>query len=290
MAYLLLKDISTETWFSYSTIPTQEDNMTEFKEYLPGTFCWVDLATTDAEAAKKFYTELFGWNATDVPTGASGTYTMLEKVGKNVCALYQMDEAMQQQGTSPHWLSYVSVQNVDESTEKSKALGGLVLQAPCDVMEAGRMSLIQDPTGAIVALWQPKQHAGAELANEPSTLCWNELQTQQPENAARFYAELFGWNTKTSTNALGGEYIEFLQGEQSGAGMIEIQEDWGDVPPNWTVYFAVEDCEATLEKAKTLGGCVDMAPMEIEDVGRFAIVQDPQGAYFTIIQMKEIMS
>ena len=261
--------------------------MTEFKEYAPGTFCWVDLATTDAEAAKRFYTELFGWTSTDVPAGDAGTYTMLEKAGKNVCALYQMDEAMQKQTPVPYWLSYVSVQNVNESTEKAKTLGGQVLQPPCDVMESGRMSLIQDPTGAVFALWQPKTHIGADLANEPATFCWNELQTTNLQTATQFYTQLFGWNTKTSKNAVGGDYVEFLQGEKSGAGMLEIQAEWGDVPPNWTVYFIVENCDATLEKAQALGGRVDMEPIDMEQIGRFAMIQDPQGGYFTIIQPED---
>ena len=261
--------------------------MTEFKSYAPGTFCWVDLATTDAPAAKKFYAELFGWGTTDVPTGESSTYTMFEKDGNSVCGLYQMDAAMQQQGYPPYWLSHISVQNVDDSTEKARTLGGIVLQAPCDVMESGRMSLIQDPTGAVVSLWQPKQHIGAGLANEPATFCWNELQTKQLEAATGFYTQLFGWTTRKSTNALGGDYIEFLQGERSAAGMLEIQADWGEVPPNWVVYFAVTNCDATLEKAKAIGGHVDMAPIDLEDVGRFAIIQDPQGAYFTVIQLQE---
>jgi hypothetical protein len=260
--------------------------MTEFETYAPGTFCWVDLATTDAKGAKTFYTKLFDWGAIDLPAGDAGIYTMLDKAGKNVCALYQMPETMQSD-TPPHWLSYISVQDVEETTEQAKALGGAVLQPPCDVMEAGRMSLIQDPTGAIFALWQPMQHIGAELANEPNTLCWNELQTKDPVKAEAFYTQLFGWTVHKSQNAQGGDYTEFQREGHSGAGMIEIQEDWGDVPPNWIVYFAVEDCDAILEKAKALGGQVDMSPMEIEDVGRFAILQDPQGAYFTIIQMKQ---
>ncbi|MBE9103255.1 VOC family protein [Vacuolonema iberomarrocanum] len=261
--------------------------MTEFREYAPGTFCWVDLATTDAKAAKAFYTELFGWTATDVPAGEASTYTMFEKAGKNICALYQMDAAMQQQNPVPYWLSYVSVQNVDESTEKAKTLGGQVLQTPFDTMDAGRMSLIQDPTGAVFALWQPKEHIGAELANEPDTFCWNELQTKNLETATQFYTKLFGWTTKKSKNAVGGDYIEFLQSDRSGAGMLEIQADWGDVPPNWTVYFMVKDCDATLEKAQALGGRVDMQPMDIEGVGRFALIQDPQGAYITVIESNE---
>ncbi|NER84719.1 MAG: VOC family protein [Leptolyngbya sp. SIO1D8] len=213
------------------------------------------------------------------------TYTMLEKAGKNVCALYQMPDVMQQQGQVPYWLSYVSVEDIDASTQKVATLGGAVLQEPCDVMESGRMSLIQDPTGAVFALWQPKQHIGADLVNEFGTFCWNELQTKDLETATQFYSGLFGWQTRTTKNALGGEYVEFLRGEHSGAGMIEIQADWGDVPPNWVVYFTVENCNATLEKAKALGGRVDMDPIELEDVGRFAIVQDPQGAYFTVIEM-----
>ena len=260
--------------------------MAEFKSYPPNTFCWVDLATTDAAVAKQFYTELFGWTATDIPVGGGETYTMLEKDGKNVCALYQMSEAMQQQAP-PFWLSHVSVPNVDASVEKAKSLGGVVLQAPCDVMESGRMSLIQDPTGAVFSLWQPKAHIGADLANETDTFCWNELQTKDVEGASKFYTELFGWTTKTTTNAMGGDYIEFLNGDRSGGGMLEIQPEWGDMPPYWSVYFAVADCDATLAKAKALGGRVDMAPIDLENVGRFAIIQDPQGAFLTVIQINE---
>lgn len=261
--------------------------MTEFKSYAPGTFCWVDLATHDAEAAKKFYSGLFGWSVTDMPAGEAGTYTMLEKAGQTVCALYQMPEERQQQGVPPHWLSYVSVANVDESVAAAQDLGGQILMPPCDVMDSGRMSLLQDPTGAIFALWQPKQHIGASLANEPATLCWNELQTKDLAAAEQFYSGLFGWTTHKTTSAIGTDYISFMRGDQPGAGMIEIQSDWGDVPPNWVVYFAVEDCDVTLEKAVSLGGKIEMQPMEIPDVGRFAIVQDPQGAYFTVIQMSE---
>ncbi|NEQ42767.1 MAG: VOC family protein [Leptolyngbya sp. SIOISBB] len=260
--------------------------MVEFKSYAPGTFCWVDLATTDAEGAKKFYTNLFDWTATDVPAGEAGTYTMLEKAGKNVCALYQIPAEMQHSGP-PYWLSYVAVENVDDSTAQAQALGGQVLQPPCDVMESGRMSLLQDPTGAVFALWQPGQHMGADLVNEPNTFCWNELQTKDLAAATDFYTKLFGWTTHSSKNALGGDYTEFQRAGNSGAGMIEIQPDWGEVPPNWVVYFAVEDCDATLKKAQNLGGRADMTPIEIPDVGRFVILQDPQGGYFTIIEMSE---
>ncbi|MGF1459611.1 MAG: VOC family protein [Leptolyngbyaceae cyanobacterium] len=260
--------------------------MAEFSTYAPGTFCWVDLATTDTVAAKQFYCHLFDWTAIDVPAGEAGVYTMLQKAGKDVCALYEMPAARQQQ-EPPNWLSYVSVADVEASTDKAKALGGEVLQAPCDVMESGRMSLIKDPTGAVFALWQPQQHLGATLVNEPATLCWNELQTHKVEQATQFYTQLFGWETETTRNAAGGDYSLFKQSDRHGAGMMEIQPEWGEVPPNWAVYFAVENCDLTLKKAVELGGKVEMPPMEIADVGRLAIIQDPQGAVFTVLQMAE---
>ncbi|MEO1520901.1 MAG: VOC family protein [Cyanobacteria bacterium J06633_2] len=261
--------------------------MTEFTEYASGTFCWVDLATTDAKAAKDFYTALFKWNATDVPAGDAGTYTMLQKGEKDVCALYQMTPDMYPPGTPPHWLSYVSVNDVDDYVAKVQTLGGKILHEPCDVMESGRMSLVQDPTGAAFALWQPKQHMGAQLANEPSTFSWNELHTTDVSAATAFYDGLFGWSTDKSMNAVGGDYFTFEEGDRQIGGMLEIQPDWGEIPPNWVVYFAVDNCDATIEHSKTLGATVEMMPMDIKGVGRFAILQDPQGAYFTIIQMNE---
>jgi predicted enzyme related to lactoylglutathione lyase len=261
--------------------------MTEVKQHPPGAFCWVDLATTDAQAAKDFYTRLFGWQATEVPVGEAGTYTILGKGGKNVCALYAMTGEMKKQQVPPHWQSYVSVTSADESARKAEELGGTIVAPALDAMEAGRMAVFRDPTGAPLALWQPKQHVGAEVTGEPGTVCWNELYTKDPERASKFYAALFGWAAKSTKSADGQDYIEFRLGDRGVGGMLEIREEWGDVPPHWAVYFAVEDCDATLEQAKSLGGNLEVAPMDIENVGRFAILQDPQGAHFAVIQLKQ---
>jgi predicted enzyme related to lactoylglutathione lyase len=260
--------------------------MPEIKSHAPGSFCWVDLPTTDAEAARRFYTPLFDWTATDVPAGEAGTYTMLDKGGKQVGALYELGAEMRKQGVPPHWQSYAAVRNADESAKKVKELGGKVIQPPFDVMDAGRMAVVQDPTGATFALWQPKQHLGAQLVNEPGSLCWNELYTRDTQAAVNFYTGLFAWTVKKSKSATGDEYTEFYNGDRPAGGMLEIKKEWGEVPPNWAVYFAVGDCDAALEKAKSLGGKVDMPPMEIQGVGRFALLQDPQGGHFFIIQMK----
>ena len=258
--------------------------MAEFQEHAPGTFCWVDLATTDAEGAKKFYSELMGWDTHDTPAGPDMVYTMLQLRGKEVAALYKMTKEQESQGIPPHWLSYVSVTSADETAEKAKSLGGTVLVEPMDVFEAGRMAVIQDPTGAVFAVWQPKQHIGALLKNEPGTFCWNELMTNDEQKASEFYTEL-GWTTQTQEMPGGMIYTMFNIGDVQAGGMMKIQEEWGDVPPNWMVYFAVKDCEVTLEKVTSLGGKIVVPATDVPNVGTFAIIEDPQGATSGIITL-----
>ena len=258
--------------------------MTEFKEYAPGTFSWVDLATTNAEAAKKFYTGLFGWSTVDIPAGETGVYTMCQLGGKEVAALYQMGPEQSAQGIPPHWMSYVSVANAAESAKKAKSLGGQLLMEPGDVMDAGRMALIQDPVGAVVALWEPRTHIGAKLANEPGTFTWNELATTDTEKSSEFYTKLFDWKTEVYEMP-SGPYTTFINQDRMNAGMMKMTEEWGDAPPHWLVYFAVADCERSTEKAKELGAEILVPPMEAGEVGRFSVIQDPQGAVFSIIKM-----
>ncbi len=152
--------------------------MQESVEYKPGTFCWVELGTTDGEAAKKFYTQLFDWDVDDHDMGPSGIYTILKQNGKDVGALYKMPEEMTANGVPPHWMSYISVANADEAAAKAKTLGASVMKEPFDVFTMGRMAVIQDPTGAVFALWQPGTHPGAGVVNTPNSLCWNELATK----------------------------------------------------------------------------------------------------------------
>ena len=149
-----------------------EAKMQESIEYKPGTFCWVELGTTDGEAAKKFYTQLFDWDFTDNPVGPGGVYTILKQNGKDVGALYQMPSEMTSNGVPPHWMSYISVANADESAAKAKSLGATLMKEPFDVYTMGRMAVIQDPTGAMFALWQPGTHQGAGIVNTPNSLCW----------------------------------------------------------------------------------------------------------------------
>jgi predicted enzyme related to lactoylglutathione lyase len=250
-------------------------------EHAPGTFCWIELATTDATAAKKFYGELFGWEVQDNPVGPDMVYTMLKLNGKDVGALYQKGEEMKQVPT--HWASYISVTSADETAAKAKALGAEVAQEPFDVMEHGRMAVIKDPTGAHFCIWQPKQHKGVGVKGETNSLCWNELLTNDTEKAKDFYTKLFGWKTKTDTGAT--PYTEWINGEEHIGGMMQIQPEMGPMPPNWGIYIAVDDCDGTAQKATSLGGRQYVPPTDIANVGRFAVLSDPQGAVFNIIKL-----
>jgi predicted enzyme related to lactoylglutathione lyase len=260
-----------------------EARMQETPEYKPGTFCWVELGTTDGEAAKKFYTELFGWTANDTPVGPSGVYTILLLNGKDVGALYQMPPEMTSQGIPPHWLSYASVTSADESAANAKDLGATLMKEPFDVMEVGRMAVIQDPTGAVFAIWQAGTHKGASTVNVPGALVWNELATTDTAKAGAFYSKLFGWGLDTQTFGQ-MKYTIFQNGERGAGGMFELTPEMAGVPPHWLVYFSVEDCDAKVKKATELGAKTIKPADDIPGVGRFAILQDPQGAVFAVIK------
>ncbi len=262
-----------------------EARMPETPEYKPGTFCWVELATSDGEAAKKFYTQLFDWTFNDNPMGPDMVYTMLKSDGKEVGALYKMMPEMSNMGIPPHWMSYASTKNADDTAAKAKSLGGTVMKEPFDVMDFGRMAVIQDPTGAVFSLWQPRQHKGAALVNAPGALCWNELMTTATDKAGEFYTGLFGWGK--DVQSFGPmEYTMFTHNGGPTAGMLQITPEMGNIPPNWLVYFAVDDCDARVQKATELGGNVMKPADDIPGIGRFAILTDPQGAAFAIIKLE----
>jgi predicted enzyme related to lactoylglutathione lyase len=259
--------------------------MEEITKHQPGTFSWIDLAATDREAANAFYSELLGLGSVDAPAGPDMVYTMLTLSGKPVAAVYEITEEQRGRGMRPHWDSYVTVESVDEVVEKVRALGGTVLQEAFDVFDAGRMSVIKDPTGAALALWEPKGEIGARYKNTPGSLCWNELVTTDTERAKAFFTQLFGWDSHTS-EMINITYTAFMIGETPVAGMYKVSEEMGAVPSHWLPYFAVEDCDKSFVKAQELGATVIQPPTDIPRTGRFAVLLDPQGAAFAILKME----
>ena len=262
-----------------------EARMQETPEYAPGTFCWVELGTTDGEAAKRFYTGLFGWSFTDNPIGPGMVYTMLKQDGKDVGALYQMPPEMTKQGIPPYWMSYASTTSADETAAKAKELGATLMKEPFDVFDVGRMAVIQDPTSAVFAIWQAGKHKGAGVVNVPGAFCWNELATTDTARAGDFYAGLFGWGKDVQTFGP-MEYTMFTNSGRPTAGMFKIQPEMGNIPPHWLVYFAVDDCDAKTQKATELGASVMKPPDDIPGIGRFSILLDPQGAAFAVIKLE----
>lgn len=234
-------------------------------------FCWIDLCTNDVEGASAFYGQLFGWKA-EGPKG----YTMLSYEGKEVGAMFEMA------GLPPHWKAYVAVESVDATVEKAKGLGASVVMPPHDVSDSGRTAVLTDPSGAVFALWQPRQHSGFGLRDAPHSFCWEELITTDVPASKAFYTELFGWDTQT--DQVGP--ISYTQWKQNGTcigGMLARPEGM-EAPPHWATYFAVGDVDASTEKAVAAGGTVCKPPADIPGVGRFAVIFDPQGAVFYLFK------
>ena len=170
------------------------------KSYPDNMFCWVDLATTDVAAAKEFYSGLFGWSYFDMPTPLGYHYSLCQIDGYNVAGMSILPQEMMEQGIPPIWSSYIKHDDVDSVVAKAVAAGGTEAMPAMDVMESGRMAVIQDPTGAMVGVWQPRQHIGAQLVNMPNALVWNELQTKDVDTARSFYGEVFGWGHDSDPN------------------------------------------------------------------------------------------
>jgi uncharacterized protein len=248
----------------------------------PGTFSWVDLQTTDVDAAKTFYNALFGWDYDDMPMGDGNTYSMAKIGGEHVGAIGGLPEA----SIPPHWNSYVSVTSADDAVTRARELGGGVIEEAFDVFTAGRMGLLTDPTGAALCVWQPGDHIGAGRVNDVGCLCWNELGTTDPGAAARFYGELFGWTFDENDMGGGELYRTIRNGDRMNGGIRAQSEMEAGIPPNWLPYFTVDNADATAATAEQPGGQVLVPPMTLPTPGqaRIAVLADPQGAPFAIFQ------
>ena len=258
--------------------------MPEFTSYTPGTPCWTDVTSTDLARSVEFYGALFGWQADVAPQPEAGGYTMFSLNGKYVAA----GSPPQQEGIPSHWTTYIASDDVDTTAAKIREAAGTVLVEPFDVFDSGRMAVGQDPTGAIFGVWQAGNHIGAQLANEPGTMNWNECQTRDAKAAAAFYEAVFGVEVKQFLPAEGRPPYHVINVDGRGvAGIFEINEQMGDVPPNWSTIFAVADHDATVAQAKELGGSALMQGLDLPEIGRLAVLRDPAGAVFQVLQPPE---
>jgi len=251
--------------------------MGERSEYVAGTFCWADLGTTDPAAATSFYGALFGWEAVDMPAGDGVTYTMLHLGDHTVAALYDKGA----QPGPPAWLCYVSVEDAAITAQRAQDAGGAVLGDVIDVFDSGRLAIVQDPTGAVVGLWQPARHIGATLVNDPGAMCMNQLNTTDPEAARTFYESVFGW----TFHPVGTDDEPYWGSNNRGslnAGMMPLPPGAG-APSHWLVYFTTADLDGSTDRIGELGGAVPV-PATAVPAGRFAVAVDPQGAAFALFE------
>ena len=277
--------------------------MPERDRYIPGVPCWIDTNQPDPEAAVAFYGGLFGWDIEDVmPPGSEGQYFIARIHGGDVAGIGGVAP-----GAPPVavWNTYVWVENADETAAKVRNAGGGVVMEPGDVMDSGRTAVFSDPEGAVFFVWQPKQHRGAAIVNEPGSLNFNNLNTRDADAAKTFYGAVFGWGTMPMGGGAEawtlpgyGDHLELLNpgtlermtsmGAPAGfadvvATVTPLPDDQRDVPSHWGVTFAVADADATARKASELGGQVVAGPLDAPWV-RMAVITDPQGAALTASQ------
>jgi hypothetical protein len=257
--------------------------------HAPGTFSWIDLATTNPEAAKGFYGELFGWGFDEQPVPGGSPYNTAILDGDRVAALYEQSSEQREQGIPPYWSSYVTVETADGAAARATSLGGTVVMGPFDVMDAGRLAVVQDPVGAMLGLWEPRASIGATLVNDVGSLTWNELGTPDVETASRFYSELFGWEMESMETGGGPAYVVIKNGERSNGGIREqsAEEQEMGVPANWLAYFTVASADDAAAKAADLGAQTLVPPMDVPGGAagsRIAALADPQGAAFAVFE------
>jgi predicted enzyme related to lactoylglutathione lyase len=246
------------------------------QNYAPGTPSWVDLGTTDVAGAAAFYGGLFGWTLDELGPEAGG-YGIFRKNGKQVAGVGPATDA----GPGTSWVTYFAA-DADDAASRVAANGGQVVAAPMDVMDQGRMAVFADPTGAFFSVWQAGKHTGAELVNEPGSFTWNELLTSNIDVCKDFYPQVLGVSIR-DVSVDGGMTYTLLQVGGRGVAGAKPQRAEDPGPSRWSVYFAVDDCDAAHAKGVGLGATSVMAP-EDTPAGRMAFLTDPQGGTFAIIR------
>ena len=259
--------------------------MTTLTKYAPGTPSWYELNTSDGKAAKDFYTGLFGWTSEDAPVGEDMTYTMYKLGGRNVAASFEMTADMQ--GIPPHWRIYFTVEDAKASADLAEKAGGRVISGPFAVFNAGIMAIIQDPQGAAFGIWEPREHIGAEVKGETGAVGWTELLTRDREVPKAFYGQVFPLIAQDEKMANGQDYTLLNLGDDVPvAGIMQLSEEQlQGAPGHWCCYFMVDDIEASIARAKALGGDAFLKKMDIQHVF-IAGLRDPQGATFMLMQPK----
>ncbi len=219
-----------------------------------------------------------------MPIGPGSFYTIFRLEGQDAAAAYTLRPDQLSQGVPPNWMLYIAVASADAAAKRAAEIGGMVLAEAFDVPNAGRMAVLKDPTGAPFCAWEGKENKGTGIAHVDGTLCWADLSTPDPQRAGKFYSDLFGWQIMGDDEDPEHNYLHIKNGEHFIGGIPPVKHRQPNTPPHWLAYFNASNCDAVAGKAKTLGAKLYLPPMTMENVGRFAVLADPQGAVFAIFQ------
>src|SRR5947207_6301463 len=275
--------------------------MSERNDYPHGVPCWVDTLQPDPQAAVRFYGDLMGWafeGPGAMPGDPPGQYSVARLRGRDVAGVGSQPSQPSAGAMPTVWNTYVRIESADATARKVKSAGGRVLREAFDALPAGRLAVFADPAGAVFCGWEPVDRQGAQLVNENGAWAMSVLNTPDPEGAKAFYRAVFGW-TADAMKMNGGEITLFrLPGYVGGEPQQPVPRDnvavmapakpggpSGNAPPHWLVNFWVADADGTAEKTKKLGGRILAPPFDIPGF-REAILADPQGAVFSVAQLK----
>jgi predicted enzyme related to lactoylglutathione lyase len=255
-------------------------HMADAKTFVVNAPTWIDLSSTDPAGSRDFYSKLFGWHAEPEKDPNAGGYAVARLGDKDVAGI----GGTQDPNAPSAWMVYIGTKDADAISKKIEAAGGKVVAPAFEVMDAGRMAVYQDPTGAFISAWQPNTMDGFDVMRTPGSFSWAELNSRGIDKAKEFYSEVFGWTTKDSPMGEGQPmYTEFQLGGESIAGGMEMNEMVPqEVPSYFTVYFGASDVDAAHEKAVGLGA-KEMVPPSDFPGGRFSLLSDPQGAMFGLL-------
>jgi hypothetical protein len=256
--------------------------MSTIDKHIPGTVSWFDLMTPDLERARKFYGGLFGWSF-EIGPAETHFYTMCRIDGRNAAGMGQQPESAPYPSA---WNCYFQSESADADAARVQENGGEVVMGPMNVMEEGRLAFCMDPTGAAFGLWESKRHKGAGVINQPGAMTWFEVNTRDAAKARDFYSAVFGLEAR-KMDAPGMEYYTLHKGDTTAAGVLQMNEQFpASIPPHWLAYFAVDTIDEAVKKVNELGGQVRNGPFD-SPYGMIAVVADPFGAVFSVIQLSQ---
>src|SRR2546421_1557005 len=258
--------------------------MAETRTFVTNAPVWVDLSSKDAAGSRDYYAKLFGWKVDLTKDPAAGGYALATIAGKNVAGIGRAKA----RNAPTAWMVYIGTRDAEATAKKVEAAGGKTIAPPFDVLQSGRMAVFQDPSGAFISVWQPKEMQGADVMNAPGAFAWAELNARGIDKAKSFYKKVFGWGEKLMPMGEGvqGEYTEFKLNDESIAGGMEMNPMVPkEIPSYWQVYFCVQDVDKTHKKAVESGAQSMLEPQDFPG-GRFSILSDPQGASFGLLRME----